>query len=528
MQASNIAAMIISAQVIDQFFSKLGGHSFALDFEHMKFIKSTGVPTSPWCEKGYFVDDDCEVGHQLTWVISVGYLLAMGICIPFGYMNLDDNMTFQWISMIGLVVFTAEFWVQWALNMNKSDKVCSAMPENNTCDYLLNSTQGNFTMTKNGYHRTPFATASMDGQAQVVGIAVFAYAYVVTIPSWVNEKKPDVNVNSAIWIPATVGLFMKIASGLLGAWAYQLTVGSGKTLEPRSDPDATDILNLLMLRDQPEISQYCAYFWDLTTLIPGIPILAIMVRYNLLSGNVCGPFWSFFWGVVFPWIVTAFCYEQDVLTTLCNWVAIIMSGYINFVVPAMLYHTALERYPDKACPWGELSDGAVGGGGDDDEKLFVPGKSSSQRSFFGVGGSSSKSSSDSNDGSEEMSLLVDPHAEGSINAAEEPDTNDVYSPVNAVPKTLKILCWRIKVNRAKVAVFLGVFFAIISTLSIFLSIWSAATDGGEKHHHSPAHNNSNETITNRYVVHQQGGGSAGSGSGGQWREAEDVFGPLTF
>lgn len=44
-------------------------------------------------------------------------------------------MTFQWISMIGLVVFTAEFWVQWALNMNKSDKVCSAMP-NNTCDYL--------------------------------------------------------------------------------------------------------------------------------------------------------------------------------------------------------------------------------------------------------------------------------------------------------------------------------------------------------------------------------------------------------
>lgn len=144
-------------------------------------------------------------------------------------------------------------------------------------------------MTKNGYHRTPFATASMDGQAQVVGIAVFAYAYVVTIPSWVrrtilfdltrpprtprptymhtrtapkppapatasmssrgytpyhsmyadvrnsknddvttslkvNEKKPDVNVNSAIWIPATVGLFMKIASGLLGAWAYQLTV----------------------------------------------------------------------------------------------------------------------------------------------------------------------------------------------------------------------------------------------------------------------------------------------------------------
>lgn len=50
---------------------------------------------------------------------------------------------------------------------------------------------------------------------------MFAYAYVVTIPSWVNEKKPEVGVNSAIWVPATVGLFMKIASGLLGAWVSE-------------------------------------------------------------------------------------------------------------------------------------------------------------------------------------------------------------------------------------------------------------------------------------------------------------------
>ena len=65
-------------------------------------------------------------------------------------------------------------------------------------------------------------------------------------------------------------------------------VGEGKHLEPRSDPDATDILNLLVLRDQPDITQYSAYMWDLTTMIPGIPILGIMIRYNLLSGNVCG------------------------------------------------------------------------------------------------------------------------------------------------------------------------------------------------------------------------------------------------
>jgi hypothetical protein len=30
------------------------------------------------------------------------------------------------------------------------------------------------------------------GQSAVVGIATFAYAYIVTLPSWVNEKQPHV------------------------------------------------------------------------------------------------------------------------------------------------------------------------------------------------------------------------------------------------------------------------------------------------------------------------------------------------
>ena len=36
----------------------------------------------------------------------------------------------------------------------------------------------------------------------------------------------------------------------------------------------------------PQVTQYSAYVWDFSTLIPGIPVLAIMIRYNLLSGKV--------------------------------------------------------------------------------------------------------------------------------------------------------------------------------------------------------------------------------------------------
>ena len=127
------------------------------------------------------------------------------------------------------------------------------------------------------------------------------------------------NINSAVWWPATAGLLMKLAAGMLGAWAYTLVIEG----VPRSDPDASDILQLLMLHDQPAITQWSAYLWDVTTLIPGIPVLAIMIRYNLLSGGVCGPFWSFFWGVVFPWL-TAFplLYMPDILGQFVNFTSL--------------------------------------------------------------------------------------------------------------------------------------------------------------------------------------------------------------
>ena len=152
----------------------------------------------------------------------------------------------------------------------------------------------------------------------------------------------QVNINKAMWLPATVGLIMKILTGLLGGWAFALLLPDGS-----QRTNSEDILSVLLRDETPEVSQYAAYLWDITTLIPGIPVLAIMVRYNLLSGKVCGRMGAFFWGVVAPWIVTMFCYETNVLVQFCNWIAIVVQGYINFVVPALLYRAALLRYPQE-------------------------------------------------------------------------------------------------------------------------------------------------------------------------------------
>ncbi|EDQ87491.1 uncharacterized protein MONBRDRAFT_37937 [Monosiga brevicollis MX1] len=457
MQASNIAAMIISARVLDKFIGKIAGHSYALDYVHWGFVKSTDDADHPWCA-GDLTSEGCE---DLTFVISVGFLICMAICIPFGYLNLDENMWFQWVSLAGLLLFTCEFFVQFILKLDGEDKLCLDNVDygNVTCNYHPSERHiGNF--SHNGPHRTPIFQASAEGQANVVGMAIFAYSYVVTIPSWVNEKRHHVSVNKSVWVPASVGLVMKLLTGLLGGWAFALLLPDGS---PR--PHSDDILNIILHRDQPEVSQYSAYLWDITTLIPGIPVLAIMVRYNLLSGKVCNRFWSFVFGVVAPWVITAFCYETNVLQEFCNWVAIVVQGYINFVIPAMLYRSALYRYPDHNA---EQFSGTMDYGSSEAFR-FPPDQKAVNYGSVQTPVEYRVMSADPE--GEETALLgktiVDesgPDTPGSFVELDE-------APVEAVPRFLTFCGKVFKINRIYVANFMIIFFSLLSTASIVINIF---------------------------------------------------------
>ena len=49
-------------------------------------------------------------------------------------------------------------------------------------------------------------------QSAVLGTILFNFGFVTTIPSWVNEKKPDVSVNKVVWYSsfACVAIFFLI------------------------------------------------------------------------------------------------------------------------------------------------------------------------------------------------------------------------------------------------------------------------------------------------------------------------------
>ena len=55
----------------------------------------TSAPTSPPCS----------------------YLLAMLVCVPFARLNLDDNMSFQWLSAVAQLAFSFVFAAQFIFNI---------------------------------------------------------------------------------------------------------------------------------------------------------------------------------------------------------------------------------------------------------------------------------------------------------------------------------------------------------------------------------------------------------------------------
>eukprot|EP00656_Telonema_subtile_P004711 TRINITY_DN12146_c0_g1_i1.p1 TRINITY_DN12146_c0_g1~~TRINITY_DN12146_c0_g1_i1.p1 ORF type:complete len:534 (-),score=122.03 TRINITY_DN12146_c0_g1_i1:236-1837(-) len=313
LQSSNIAAMIVCVQTIDDLLKFVCHFSGALRYDVWppEFITTS-------------VESMTENLWPSPWCLSIGLIVSIIACVPLGMVNLDENMWAQWVNMIAFVVLWVMFLIQFC--------------------FIAPASSGE-------YYRpldpslTAFATSD---QSTTLGVVAFSWAFIVTIPSWVNEKKKDVSVNKSIWYSCIMGLFFKIGFGMFGAWAYQLT-------GPNAVSSDTDCQNMLLILDQssgraanPVITVVASYTFMIATLIPGIPVLAIVVRYNLVSGGLCSPRWASFWAVIFPWILTAFLTNLGGFAVVLNWAALVFQGFVNFVAPPMLFVACLKRHPTDA------------------------------------------------------------------------------------------------------------------------------------------------------------------------------------
>jgi hypothetical protein len=237
LQSYNIASIIICAQSIDQACISLFGSAYALQI----------VPTPLFTSFNEF--DSLYSSSRLC--ISLGYLIILVLFLPQGFQNLDDNVkTIQVASFIFLVVLLSEF-----------------------VGYFI--WKGN----NNGYKAVPAVGGKY---SQIVSVFIFSWAYVIFVPSWLNEKKHSVSVNKVIWGSGITSFIGYLCIGLLCAVAIP---------EIRWD----NVLVGLSDASNPIITRITSHLFSLGVIAPGIPVCSVTTRYNLFVSKLCSKKWSYFW-----------------------------------------------------------------------------------------------------------------------------------------------------------------------------------------------------------------------------------------
>lgn len=293
-QAYNIASVVICAQSLDQAIATLAGHTYALELRpHFGF-------------HSYHDVDALYSGSFLC--ITLGYAIITLFFLPAGFLNLNDNVkTVQVGSFVFLVILMIEF-VGFFFWRGGQD----------------------------GYHSVP---AFGSTYSQLVSVFIFSWAYIIFIPSWLNEKAVDVSVNKVIWSAGIASWVGYVAIGWLCASAFGLkAIGDD------------DMLTSLEHADMPTLTRITAYLFSLGVIAPGIPVCSVTTRYNLFVGGVCGKKQSYFWGCIAPWIVGFFFCQGPLFANLLNWTSLVFNGLVNFLVPFAMYCSSLKMVQAGGAP----------------------------------------------------------------------------------------------------------------------------------------------------------------------------------
>jgi hypothetical protein len=238
------------------------------------------------------------------YVISLGYLVVLTVTIPIGFFDLESNM---WVQVLGFVLLIYCFFA-WMIQF----LVIGLDPTD----------------------RLPILNPG--GSGSVLANVVFNFGFVVTVPSWLNEKRREVSVHHTVWMTILVGGSMFLGLGLIGG---------------ASNVDFSNQDLLAAVTSGKNSGWYAilaAYLFPPAALLTGIPVFSIIIRYNLVENKICRPLVANLFAVVFPWVVSLFFYTGSFLTQLINWSSAFIFTALNFTFPLLVYVVAKDRKIDES------------------------------------------------------------------------------------------------------------------------------------------------------------------------------------
>lgn len=197
-------------------------------------------------------------------------------------------------------------------------------------------------------------------QAGVLGTILFNFGFVTTVPSWINEKRPSVSINKTVWLSTFLCLVIFYVIGVPGAMAFKYYLqgpASNNCAYGVDTGDAgncvQDLMQLMLGSDANSIPlapatwanskaltglmHFSVYLFPIVAILSSIPVFSIVVKYNCLE-NGMSPKFSFFWGIIFPWLVAApLLYQPGALAQVITFSSLFFVSFTDFLVPWCLY-----------------------------------------------------------------------------------------------------------------------------------------------------------------------------------------------
>eukprot|EP00927_Polykrikos_kofoidii_P040490 TRINITY_DN34601_c0_g1_i1.p1 TRINITY_DN34601_c0_g1~~TRINITY_DN34601_c0_g1_i1.p1 ORF type:complete len:777 (+),score=136.41 TRINITY_DN34601_c0_g1_i1:86-2416(+) len=284
----NLMSLIIqSAQVIDYVMVNVNGCAPGLEFSgRLRYVCASRT--------------DSVTPFGDVFVLSGAMLTVAAVCAPFAMKNLDDNVDLQYAAVAGLGVM-AVIWIGLLVEE-------PAFPT-----------------------QLPMATSS---QGSLVGTVLFNFAFTSTLPSWVNEKRPDVSVAASFATTMVFVVCLYSLIGIIGGMAYAPFYDSDENLFSKLNASGS------------MLGRTTVALYPMLQNVTSIPVLAILIRYNLIQGGLPRDSATIV-AVVLPWVMSVPFYTGRGFDTISEVGGLATSSVINFIVPALMYVVAVGRLRER-------------------------------------------------------------------------------------------------------------------------------------------------------------------------------------
>ncbi|CAG8494149.1 1823_t:CDS:2 [Funneliformis mosseae] len=264
-----IASIILSAQAMDWMLLKLTG-------------RTCGFSLHP--DLGFIcVDEETNENSPFGsnyMLATSGFMITLAFCVPLAFLDLVDNIIVQ-IASFGALVFIIITWI--------------------------------VTFILTGLTKDYIPLVSND-QSQVVGTVLFNYAFITTIPSWVNDLRPDVCIKKSIWYSVIISTTSYIALGILGGMAYQMGLASNIIAEINASSHRNFVTDI------------ATFVFPVAVLLTSIPVEFIVVRYNLVRSGFCEKGMANVLSILLPWLIVIPFQTGYWLNIFTNWASLLFTS----------------------------------------------------------------------------------------------------------------------------------------------------------------------------------------------------------